>query len=329
MYQPRRVSSAAVPERPTPEPFAAARRAARRTGSALLSRAVPAVVSIGMLAGVGGISLNAHAEQPAAAVPAPVRSTDTTSRSDDRDALVATTDLPAEEAPAAATPAPDGVAFVGGSWSDAFGTVTGTRFTQRSVEVRARAAGEATVLATVERGTEVKVTDKSVDGWTQVASATHVGWIRSEDLGGEPDPVASPDGTRGELAWPTAGGIGSPWGMRMHPILKYKRLHGGVDIGGATGQPVYAAEDGVVTRAALGYNSGSGNNVRIDNGTLAGRSVETSYLHLNSISVQVGQRVRRGQLIGTVGSTGLSTAPHLHFSLYLDGVNSNPAPWLG
>lgn len=128
--------------------------------------------------------------------------------------------------------------------------------------------------------------------------------------------------------WPTEGGIVSPWGMRMHPILHYARLHGGVDIGGKLGNPIYAAIDGVVTKAEMGYNGGSGNNVHVDNGKVGGVNLQTAYMHMNTIEVKVGQHVRKGQRIGTVGSTGLSTAPHLHFSVYENGVNSDPAPWL-
>ncbi|QIK73041.1 M23 family metallopeptidase [Propioniciclava coleopterorum] len=128
--------------------------------------------------------------------------------------------------------------------------------------------------------------------------------------------------------WPTEGGIVSPWGMRMHPILHYSRLHGGADIGGALGAPIYAVADGTVTKAAEGYNGGSGNNVRIDHGKVDGVALETSYLHMNSLEISAGATVKKGQRIGTVGNTGLSTAPHLHFSVYENGVNSDPAPWL-
>ncbi len=129
--------------------------------------------------------------------------------------------------------------------------------------------------------------------------------------------------------WPTAGSIGSPWGMRMHPILHYSRLHGGADIGGAIGAPIFAVADGVVTKAADGgYNGGSGTNVRIDHGKMDGEAIETSYLHMSVLDVSVGQKVKKGQRIGAVGNTGLSTAPHLHFSVYVNGVNSDPALYL-
>ncbi len=128
---------------------------------------------------------------------------------------------------------------------------------------------------------------------------------------------------------PTAGKLGSPYGMRFHPILHYTRLHDGMDIGGACGQPIYAASDGVVVKAAKGgYNGGSGNNVRVDSGTINGHQVEEAYLHMQTIVVSVGQQVQKGDLLGTVGNTGLSTSCHLHFSVYEDGHGVNPAKYL-
>lgn len=126
--------------------------------------------------------------------------------------------------------------------------------------------------------------------------------------------------------WPTDGGLTSEWGPRLHPILHYVRLHAGSDIGGVCGQPIWAAADGVVT--ATGYAGQSGNNVRIDHGDIGGKHVETSYLHMTAYSVEVGQTVRKGEQIGTVGSTGLSTACHLHFATYEDGANINPRTYL-
>ncbi len=132
---------------------------------------------------------------------------------------------------------------------------------------------------------------------------------------------------KGNFFWPTAGSIGSPWGMRLHPILHYTRLHAGVDMGGSCDQPIWAAADGTVTEA--GYSGGGGGNqTRIDHGTLNGEKIETAYLHQNKIIVKVGQKVTRGQVIGYVGSTGLSTSCHLHFSVYTNGNNVDPEPFL-
>lgn len=126
--------------------------------------------------------------------------------------------------------------------------------------------------------------------------------------------------------WPTAGGVSSWWGPRLHPILRYTRLHGGLDIGGACGQPIWAAHSGIVTH--VGSSSSSGNNVRISHGKRDGKHLESSYLHMSSFSVKQGQRVTKGQVIGAVGSTGLSTACHLHFTVYVDGNNVDPVPFL-
>lgn len=128
--------------------------------------------------------------------------------------------------------------------------------------------------------------------------------------------------------WPTAGGVGSKYGMRLHPILRYYRMHDGVDIGGACGQPIYAAQSGVVTNAANGYNGGSGNNVTIDHGDINGTQVTTRYMHMMNIKVSSGDRVSKGDLIGTVGNTGLSTACHLHLSLKKNGSSANPLEYV-
>lgn len=137
-----------------------------------------------------------------------------------------------------------------------------------------------------------------------------------------PPPAPRPSGA---LFWPTAGGISSGFGMRYHPILHYWRLHAGVDIGGACGQPIWAAESGTVVEARV--TSGSGLRLVIDNGIRRGVSLATTYNHLSSFAV-TGGTVSRGQVIGYVGNTGLSTACHLHFETYEDGVVVNPTRWL-
>lgn len=126
--------------------------------------------------------------------------------------------------------------------------------------------------------------------------------------------------------WPTSGGVSSWWGPRFHPILHYTRMHSGLDIGGACNQPIWAAQDGVVVSTSSG--SASGNMIRIDHGVRDGKRIETAYLHMNSFAVSTGQKVSRGQVIGKVGSTGLSTACHLHFVAYADGNNVDPVPFL-
>ncbi len=132
-----------------------------------------------------------------------------------------------------------------------------------------------------------------------------------------------------KFIWPTAGSVSSPYGLRMHPILHYYRLHDGDDIGGACGQPIHAAQSGVVVKVGMGYNGGSGNNVRIAHGKIDGISVESGYLHMEKYIVEVGQKVDQGDLIGYVGSTGLSTACHLHYSMYENGHGIDPMKYIG
>lgn len=106
--------------------------------------------------------------------------------------------------------------------------------------------------------------------------------------------------------------------QRMHPILRTTRPHRGTDYAAPAGTPVYAAGDGRVINA--GYNSSNGNYVCIQHGD---RYV-TKYLHLQKRMVTMGQRVSQSQVIGTVGSTGLATGPHLHYEFLVDGVHHNP-----
>jgi len=122
--------------------------------------------------------------------------------------------------------------------------------------------------------------------------------------------------------WPTAGGIGSYFGYRVHPILGYSRLHGGLDIGGAWGQPIWAAKEGVVIMARV--NGGYGNTIIIDHGN----GLASLYGHQASFEVREGDYVETGQHIGNVGSTGLSTGPHLHFEIRRDGSVIDPLPFL-
>jgi murein DD-endopeptidase MepM/ murein hydrolase activator NlpD len=126
----------------------------------------------------------------------------------------------------------------------------------------------------------------------------------------------------GELFFPTNGAIGSGFGWRVHPIYGTRRFHSGVDIGGACGQPIWAAEDGVVVSA--GYNGGYGNATVIDHGN----GLATLYAHQSLIQVIFGQKVSRAQQIGLVGTTGLSTGCHLHFEVRINGTPVDPVPYL-
>lgn len=123
---------------------------------------------------------------------------------------------------------------------------------------------------------------------------------------------------KGQMALPAAGRISSTFGLRRHPVLGFARMHKGLDIAASYGSPIRAANDGVVTFA--GRSGGYGNFVRLNHSGGMG----SGYGHMSRIAVSSGQRVTRGQVIGYVGSTGMSTGPHLHYELYRNGVAINP-----
>ena len=123
----------------------------------------------------------------------------------------------------------------------------------------------------------------------------------------------------GMLQRPVPGAVSSTFGMRFHPILGYFRMHKGEDFHAAAGTPILAATDGRVV--AAGRAGGYGNQVRLAH---AG-GLMTSYSHMSRIAAQVGATVRQGEVIGYVGSTGLATGPHLHYEIYRNGVQVDPA----
>jgi murein DD-endopeptidase MepM/ murein hydrolase activator NlpD len=107
--------------------------------------------------------------------------------------------------------------------------------------------------------------------------------------------------------------------MRRHPILGFFRRHAGMDFKAGHGTPIVAVTDGVVSSS--GRAGGCGNAVRLNH---AG-GIQTRYCHMSRMAVSAGQSVRRGQVIGYVGSTGLSTGPHLHYEMYRGGRAVDPA----
>lgn len=122
---------------------------------------------------------------------------------------------------------------------------------------------------------------------------------------------------------PNYAALTSPYGLRLHPVLKTNRFHTGVDFAGPTGMPIRAAQTGVIIFA--GGMGGYGNTVIIDHGG----GVSTLYAHMSVIGVGENQTVQKGQTIGQVGSTGWSTGPHLHFEVRVNGNHVNPMPYIG
>ncbi len=122
---------------------------------------------------------------------------------------------------------------------------------------------------------------------------------------------------------PTDGRIGSGFGPRLHPIFGSVRKHTGVDIGAASGDPIWAAKDGRVIFA--GTKGGYGNAVVLIHGD---GQVSTLYAHMSKILVAVGDVVDQGEVIGKIGSTGNSTGPHLHFEVRVNGEPKDPVAFL-
>jgi murein DD-endopeptidase MepM/ murein hydrolase activator NlpD len=142
--------------------------------------------------------------------------------------------------------------------------------------------------------------------WTD---GRHVIWVNADGVGGE---------SQAGMELPVHGHLTSGFGERFHPILGYERFHAGVDLGAAWGTSIVAAADGRVVSA--GWRGGYGRAVQIaHNGGL-----DTLYGHMSRIAAAPGEIVRRGEVIGYVGSSGLSTGPHLHFEVTKDGRPVNP-----
>jgi murein DD-endopeptidase MepM/ murein hydrolase activator NlpD len=113
--------------------------------------------------------------------------------------------------------------------------------------------------------------------------------------------------------------LASGFGMRIHPVYKVRKMHTGVDFAAAIGTPIYATADGIIDKLEVSF-SGYGKQLEIDHGF----GYRTRFAHMHGFAVRFGQKVKRGDLIGYVGETGLSTAPHLHYEVFVNGIHVNP-----
>jgi murein DD-endopeptidase MepM/ murein hydrolase activator NlpD len=120
----------------------------------------------------------------------------------------------------------------------------------------------------------------------------------------------------------SARGMTSSFGLRQHPLLGTLRSHSGVDLAASQGSPIIATSDGLV--GAAGWAGGYGLLVALDHGN----GLQTRYAHMSRLNVVPGQRVGKGEVIGFVGSTGMSTGPHLHYEIRVNGRPVNPASHL-
>ncbi|NOT76545.1 MAG: M23 family metallopeptidase [Cyclobacteriaceae bacterium] len=113
--------------------------------------------------------------------------------------------------------------------------------------------------------------------------------------------------------------LASGFGFRIHPIYKYRKMHTGIDFAAPIGTPIYATADGVIDNVEVSF-TGYGKKVEINHGF----GYRTRYAHMHAFVVRNGQHIKRGELIGFVGDTGLSTAPHLHYEVFINGAQVNP-----
>lgn len=126
------------------------------------------------------------------------------------------------------------------------------------------------------------------------------------------------DGKESDLGWPSGARVTSTFGMRRHPILGYARMHSGIDFAAPMGSPILATADGVVADA--GWAGGHGRRVMVNHES----GLQTSYSHMSRIAVTRGTPVRRGDVVGYVGSSGLSTGAHLHYEVHQGGRAVDP-----
>ncbi|RME29674.1 MAG: M23 family metallopeptidase [Deltaproteobacteria bacterium] len=122
--------------------------------------------------------------------------------------------------------------------------------------------------------------------------------------------------------WPARGWVTSGFGIRPDPYTRKLRMHYGIDIANQPGVPVMATAKGLVVFS--GVSGGYGKTVVIDHGY----GIRTRYGHMNELKVKVGQRVERGEIIGTIGNTGRSTGPHLHYEVEVNGVPEDPRAYI-
>lgn len=194
------------------------------------------------------------------------------------------------------------------------------------------AAGNQSVVAHFDRNTRTLYIGAQPEDPSSLADQAGVTFSRAADLIGQPlrliRPFSVPAPTfLNQTAMPSisplaASSLTSSFGMRQHPLLGGWRLHAGVDLAARTGAPIVATSDGMVARA--GWQGGYGLLVALNHSG----GVQTRYGHMSGLNVNAGEQVHRGDVIGYVGSTGLSTGPHLHYEIRVNGRAVNPAPML-
>ena len=191
-------------------------------------------------------------------------------------------------------------------------------------EAEARRKAEADRKAAAERKAEADRIARAAKASKPAAKPAPAPAATSKPRAEAPAPSRS--SSRSAFIRPVQGRLTSKYGMRLHPVTGIYKLHDGTDFGAACGTPIRAAAAGVVTERY--YNAGYGHRLMIDHGKVNGTYVTTGYNHATHYVVGVGTRVKQGQTVGYVGSTGYSTGCHLHLMVWENGRVVNPmARW--
>jgi murein DD-endopeptidase MepM/ murein hydrolase activator NlpD len=194
-------------------------------------------------------------------------------------------------------PVPEHLRNPGVGGSDRYADVRGHAHSEDVAELKGRIEALQRSMVTQSKSLD-EVTAMALEYEDRLESIPAIQPIRNDDLNR------------------MAGG----WGYRIHPIYKVRKFHYGMDFSAPEGTEIFATGDGVVVKVKRLYN-GYGRHVVIRHGF----GYETLYAHMSKSLVQKGDRVKRGQIIGLVGSTGTSTSAHLHYEVHKDGVKVNPA----
>lgn len=182
------------------------------------------------------------------------------------------------------------------------------------------AQANTSTSAAVEVKAAVEETDSPLGKGDEQFQDLFAKWEKLDrDTGSKPQPISISIPSRMPLE---NASLTSSFGMRTHPVLGGRRAHKGIDLAAPTGTPVYATADGLVQMAQ--WYSSYGNYIQIGHGN----DMETRYAHLSRIVATEGSWVKKGDLIGYVGSTGRSTGPHLHYEIRIAGVAVDPIPYM-